>query len=103
MRYDTKVTFYKDGESRYNPRTSHYDIKNVMLGTEISNVTDLDTKTQVELFGAITQKTKKIRLINAPPKEWGFLMIEDDPTKYKLQDVVLVEHGYSMLVGELIE
>lgn len=103
MRYDTKITFYKDGESRYNPRTSHYDVKITVLEEEFANVTDLDTKNQVELFGAIKQKTKKIRLINAPPKQWGYLMIENDPTKYKLQDVVLVEHGYSMLVGELIE
>lgn len=98
MRYDTRVTFYKDNGAKYDPRTSKH-VHNYSKFTEWANVTDLGTQKQVELLGAIKQGTKTVRLLE-PPSKWDYLQIEDSPIKYRFNSSIHVSKGYAMIVGE---
>lgn len=99
MRYDTKITLYKNNGSGYNPRTSKH-IHKLTSWNEWANVTDLSTKKQVELLGSIKQGSKTIRFPLAIDKKWDYLTIENDPTHYRFNSSVKVLKGFAMIVGQ---
>lgn len=98
MRYDTKITFYRN-ETKYNPKTSKREhVLNAF--TRFANVTDLGTAKQVELLGKISQGTKTIRLPSKNVAEWDYLTIMGDHTHYKFKSSIKVLKGFAMIVGE---
>ena len=98
MRYDTKITFYRD-ETKYNPETSKHDhIKKTW--SRFANVTDLGTTKQVELLGGIKEGTKTVRLPFKNLPEWDYLTIEDSLKRYRFNSSVKVLKGFAMIVGE---
>lgn len=98
MRYDTKITFYRD-ETKYNPKTSKREhVLNAF--TRFANVTDLGTAKQVELLGKIIQGTKTVRLPSKNFTEWDYLTIMDNHTHYKFKSSIKVLKGFAMIVGE---
>lgn len=99
MRYDTKITFYKDNGTGYDPRTSKH-IHKLISWYKWANVTDLSTKKQVELLGGIKQGMKNVRLSSKINEKWDYLTIADDSTHYRFNSSVKVLKGFAMIVGQ---
>ena len=98
MRYDTKITFYRD-ETKYNPKTSKREhVKKSW--SRFANVTDLGTSKQVELLGGIKEGTKVVRLPSNNLPQWDFLTIEDNSIHYRFDSSVKVLKGFAMIVGK---
>lgn len=97
MRYDTKITFYRD-ETKYNPKTSkHEHIQESW--SRFANVTDLSTSKQVELLGGIKEGTKTVRLSSNNLLQWDFLTIEGNSIHYRFNSSIKVLKGFAMIVG----
>ena len=47
MRYDTIVSFFRDADGKYNPRTHKHNSEPIFVGSVFANVTDLGLKNQV--------------------------------------------------------
>lgn len=98
MRYDTKITFYRD-ETKYNPKTSKREhVQNSW--SRFANVTDLSTSKQVELLGGIKEGTKTVRLPSNNLPQWDFLTIEGDSIHYRFNSSIEVLKGFAMIVGK---
>ncbi len=98
MRYDTKITFYRD-KAKYNPKTSkHEHIQKSW--SRFANVTDLSTSKQVELLGGIKEGTKTVRLLSNDLPQWDFLTIGDDSIHYRFNSSIKVLKGFAMIVGK---
>lgn len=98
MRYDTKITFYRD-KTKYNPKTSKRDHIQKSR-SRFANVTDLSTSKQVELLGGIKEGTKTVRLPSNELLQWDFLTIEGDSSYYRFNSSVEVLKGFAMIVGK---
>lgn len=99
MRYDTEVTFWNEGTSKYNPLTHKHETKNVKVISEYCNVTDLGTSKQVELLGALKEGSKTIRMLALPEFKYDYITIEKNPHKYRFLSSLNVLKGYAMIVG----
>ncbi|TLQ21729.1 hypothetical protein [Lactobacillus helveticus] len=98
MRYDTKITFYRD-ETKYNPKNSKRE--HIQKSWSIfANVTDLSTSKQVELLGGIKEGTKTVRLPFNNLPQWDFLTIEDNSIHYRFNSSIKVLKGFAMIVGK---
>lgn len=99
MRYDIKVTFYRDETGKYNPVTHKHDNNLKLVFTAYANVTDLGLAKQVELLGSIKEGSKTIRMIDLPPDKYDFIKIENDSHKYRFASSLNISKGYAMIVG----
>ncbi|MCT3595626.1 hypothetical protein EFR91_03050 [Lactobacillus amylovorus] len=99
MRYDTKVYFWKDETSKYNPVTHKHDNNLKLVFTAYANVTDLGLAKQVELLGSIKEGSKTIRMIDLSPDKYDFIKIENDSHKYRFVSSLNVSKGYAMIAG----
>ena len=98
MRYDTKITFYRD-ETKYNPKISKREHVQKSW-SRFANVTDLSTTKQVELLGGIKEGTKTVRLPSKNLSEWDYLTIQDNLKHYRFNSSIKVLKGFAMIVGE---
>ena len=99
MRYDTIVSFFKDADQKYNPRTHKHNREPIFVDSIFANVTDLGLTNQVELLGGIKEGSKTIRIIDLPPDKYDFIKIENDSHKYRFVSSLNVSKGYAMIVG----
>ena len=96
MRFDSLVSFWKENDLN----TFNFVVKpDVKIEDAFANITDMSAKKQVELLGSIVDGAKAIRLLNKPPKEWNYLMIDGDLKRYRLKAKTDVSKGYSLIVG----
>lgn len=99
MRYDTKVIFWNEGQSKYNPVTHKHEIKAKKVSINFCNVTDLGTSMQVELLGALKEGSKTIRMLVLPDFKYDYITVENDSHKYRFVSSLKVLKGYAMIVG----
>lgn len=100
MRYDTVVSFFKDADLKYNPRTHKHNSEPVLVYSDFANVTDLSLKNQVQLLGGIKQGSKTVRMIEDLDKDWDYMTIDGDDRKYRFISSLSVQKGYAVIVGE---
>lgn len=99
MRYDTKISFYDSSAKKYDPRIHGYTGGTKLIAEQMANCTDLGINRSMQIFGALKQGQKTIRLMKEPPTKWSFLMIENDDKHYQLSTYINVSKGYAMIVG----
>lgn len=100
MRYDTVVSFFKNADGKYNPRTHKHNSEPVLVYSDFANVTDLGLKNQVQLLGGIEQGSKTVRMPEDFDKDWDYMTIDGDEHKYRFVSSITVLKGYAMIVGE---
>lgn len=100
MRYDTIVSFFRDADGKYNPRTHKHNSEPIFVDSFFANVTDLGLKNQVQLLGGIKQGTKTVRLKEKVANDWDYLTIDGDDRKYRFISSLSVQKGYAVIVGE---
>lgn len=100
MRYSEKVTFHSCPDDVYNPETGEYDTGNDAKTVLYANVTDVGAQQQIQLFGALVNNTKTVRLRSTIPEHWDYLTIGDKTIKYVLKTRVLTQKSISLIVGE---
>ena len=100
MRYDTIVSFFKDADGKYNPRTHKHNSEPIFVDSIFANVTDLGLKNQVQLLGGIKQGSKTIRMTEDLNKDWDYTTIDGDDRKYRFISSLNLSKGYAMIVGE---
>ena len=100
MRYDTIVSFFRDADGKYNPRTHKHNSEPIFVDSVFANVTDLGLKNQVQLLGGIKQGTKTVRLKEKVATNWNYLTIDGDDRKYRFISSLNVQKGYTVIVGE---
>lgn len=100
MRYDTIVSFFRDADGKYNPRTHKHNSESIFVGSVFANVTDLGLKNQVQLLGGIKQGSKTVRMTENLDKDWEYMTIDGDEHKYRFVSSIAVLKGYAMIVGE---
>lgn len=100
MRYDTIVSFFRDADGKYNPRTHKHNSEPIFVDSVFANVTDLGLKNQVQLLGGIKQGTKTVRLKEKVAAAWDYLTIDGDDRKYRFISSLSVQKGYAVIVGE---
>lgn len=100
MRYDTIVSFFKDADQKYNPRTHKHNNEPIFVDSFFANVTDLGLKNQVQLLGGIEQGSKTVRMSEKLNQDWDYMTIDGDEHKYRFVSSLTVLKGYAMIVGE---
>ena len=100
MRYDTIVSFFKDADQKYNPRTHKHNNEPIFVDSFFANVTDLGLKNQVQLLGGIKPGSKTIRFKEKIATDWDYLTIDGDDRKYRFISSLSVQKGYAVIVGE---
>lgn len=100
MRYDTIVSFFKDADQKYNPRTHKHNSEPIFVDSIFANVTDLGLKNQVQLLGGIKQGSKTVRMTEDLDKDWDYMTIDGDDRKYRFISSLNLSKGYAMIVGE---
>lgn len=100
MRYDTIVSFFRDADGKYNPRTHKHNSEPIFVGSVFANVTDLGLKNQVQLLGGIKQGSKTVRMTENLDKDWDYMTIDGDERKYRFISSLNVLKGHAMIVGE---
>lgn len=100
MRYDTIVSFFRDADGKYNPRTHKHNSEPVFVDSVFANVTDLGLKNQVQLLGGIEQGSKTVRIPDDFDKDWDYMTIDGDDRKYRFISSLNMSKGYAMIVGE---
>lgn len=100
MRYDTVVSFFKDTDLKYNPRTHKHNNEPIFVDSIFANVTDLGLKNQVQLLGGIEQGSKTVRMPEKLNQDWDYMTIDGDEHKYRFVSSITVLKGYAMIVGE---
>lgn len=100
MRYDTIVSFFKDADGKYNPRTHKHNSEPVFINSIFANVTDLGLKNQVQLLGGIKQGPKTVRMTKKLGENWDYMTIDGDERKYRFISSLSMLKGYAMIVGE---
>lgn len=100
MRYDTIVSFFKDSDGKYNPRTHKHNNEPIFVDSIFANVTDLGLKNQVQLLGGIEQGSKTVRMPEKLNQDWDYMTIDGDEHKYRFVSSITVLKGYAMIVGE---
>lgn len=100
MRYDTIVSFFKDADGKYNPRTHKHNSEPIFVDSVFANVTDLGLKNQVQLLGGIKQGSKTVRMLENLSKDWDYMTIDGDDRKYRFISSLNMSKGYAMIVGE---
>lgn len=80
MRYDSLISFVKEGSEVYNPVTGDYIASEPVSIEKWANVSDLGEEKKVLVVGDLSKKAKIIRL-DGVFKE-AFDWIEYDGTKY---------------------
>lgn len=97
MRFDTKVTFYKES-TRYVPGQGYGGKSKV--AEIMANVTDLGTNRSKQLFGEVDTGNKVIRLVRPVGSDWDALTIERDLKTYVSVTKTNVLKGLTLIVGE---
>ena len=100
MRYDTIVSFFKDSNGKYNPRTHKHNSEPIFVDSIFANITDLGLKNQVQLLGGIEQGSKTVRMPEKLNQDWDYMTIDGDEHKYRFVSSLTVLKGYAMIVGE---
>ena len=100
MRYDTVVSFFKDADQKYNPRTHKHNSEPIFVDSIFANVTDLGLKNQVQLLGGIEQGSKTVRMPEKLNQDWDYMTIDGDDRKYRFISSLSVQKGYAVIVGE---
>lgn len=100
MRYDTIVSFFRDADGKYNPRTHKHNREPIFVGSVFANVTDLGLKNQVQLLGGIKQGSKTVRMTENLDKDWDYMTIDSDERKYRFISSLNVLKGHAVIVGE---
>lgn len=100
MRYDTIVSFFRDADGKYNPRTHKHNSEPIFVDSVFANVTDLGLKNQVQLLGGIEQGSKTVRMSENVNQDWDYMTIDGDEHKYRFVSSIAVLKGYAMIVGE---
>ena len=100
MRYDTVVSFFKNADGKYNPRTHKHNAEPIFVDSIFANVTDLGLKNQVQLLGGIKQGSKTVRMTENLDKDWDYMTIDGDDRKYRFINSLNLSKGYAMIVGE---
>lgn len=100
MRYDTIVSFFKEADGKYNPRTHKHNSEPIFVDSIFANITDLGLKNQVQLLGGIKQGSKTVRMLENLSKDWDYMTIDGDDRKYRFISSLNMSKGYAMIVGE---
>lgn len=100
MRYDTIVSFFKNADGKYNPRTHKHNSEPILVDSFFANVTDLGLKNQVQLLGGIEQGSKTVRMPEKISQDWDYMTIDGDDRKYRFISSLSVQKGYAVIVGE---
>lgn len=100
MRYDTIVSFFRDSDGKYNPRTHKHNSEPIFVDSIFANITDLGLKNQVQLLGGIKQGSKTVRMTKKLDENWDYMMIDGDNCKYRFISSLNMLKGYAMIVGE---
>lgn len=100
MRYDTIVSFFRDADGKYNPRTHKHNGEPILVDSVFANVTDLGLKNQVQLLGGIKQGSKTVRITENLNKDWDYMTIDGDEHQYRFISSLNVLKGHAMIVGE---
>lgn len=100
MRFDKKVTFWRDGGNRYIPGKGHVSEPN-QVATRMANVTDMGISRGVHDFGAIKHGQKILRCVAPVGGEWDYCEIEGDSKRYTPVTDVSPLKLQTYLVGEV--
>lgn len=99
MRYDHTITFWHS-KNIYNPDTGK-TVESVTFITAIAaNVTDLGTDRTQQIFGSININAKVARIRTAPPADWSYTTIGENPQRYHLMTSKSLLKGYTLILGE---
>lgn len=103
MRLDHVIRFYNPGQPILNTDTGQYDTGDAgAIATLHASVTEVGTDRQAVTFGDIDQKNLTIRTLTAPPKNWTYLTVDDDPKHYIVTTARSYRHTYTLIVGEQV-
>ena len=100
MRYDTIVSFFRDADGKYNPRTHKHNNEPIFVDSAFANVTDLGLKNQIQLLGGIKQGSKTVRMTENLDENWDYMTIDSDERKYRFISSLNMSKGYAVIVGE---
>jgi predicted O-methyltransferase YrrM len=100
MRYDTVVSFFRDADGKYNPRTHKHNNEPIFVDSVFANVTDLGLKNQIQLLGGIKQGSKTVRMTENLDENWDYMTIDSDERKYRFISSLNMSKGYAVIVGE---
>ena len=100
MRYDTIVSFFKDSDGKYNPRTHKHNSEPIFVDSVFANGTDLGLKNQVPLLGGIKQGSKSVRMTENLDENWDYMTIDGDERKYRFISSLNLSKVYARSVGE---
>lgn len=100
MRYDRIVSFFRDADGKYNPRTHKHNNEPIFVDSVFANVTDLGLKNQIQLLGGIKQGSKTVRMTENLDENWDYMTIDSDERKYRFISSLNMSKGYAVIVGE---
>lgn len=76
MRFNKRVTFVTDGESRYDPEIGDYVEGEKDYDTVPCNISTLRVDREKELFGEIDTSVKVVRLLRPYTKDYNYIEID---------------------------